>query len=135
MSQENVETFKRVAEVGAHFDAEAIISDMDPAVEWYPALPSLLGGEGAVYRGHEGVREVMRDLGESFAESHMEFPDIRDLGDEVVALGRIRTVGNESGAVTESPLAYVVKFKNGKVTHVRAYLAHEAALEAAGLSE
>ena len=42
---------------------------------------------------------------EAFAESHMEFPEIRDLGDRIVAIGRLRARGRESGAetVTLSP--------------------------------
>ena len=134
MSEENVETFKRVEEAGADLDAEAICEHMDADVEWHPSLPALLG-RTAVYRGHEGVRGLMRDFGESFAEVRMEFPDIRDLGDEVLAIGSIRTVGKASSAVTDSPLAYLVTFKSGKATHVRSFLDHQEALEAAGLSE
>ena len=65
----------------------------------------------------------------------MEFSEIRDLGDQVLALGHIRVIGKQSGVETKSPLAYIVKFKSGKATHVRAFLDHAEALEAAGLSE
>jgi hypothetical protein len=55
-----------------------------------------------VYRGHEGVPEMFRDFYDVFAEIDVEFSEIRDLGDRVVAIGRIRTRGKESGAETES---------------------------------
>ncbi len=135
MSEENVQAFKRLAKAGTRFDAEAILQDTDANVEWHPVMPALLGGARTAYRRHEGVRELMRDFGESFAEARMEFTDIRELDDGVLGLGVIRAVGKESGAVTESPFGYVVKFKNGKATYVRAYLDHREALEAAGLSE
>jgi ketosteroid isomerase-like protein len=134
MSQENVETFKRTSEVGPRFDVEALIAEMDPNVEWHAGLlASLAGEQAAVFRGHDGVREMFRDFQDAFAESHMEFPDIRDLGDRVVGLGLFRNRGKASGAEVVSPIAYVVDFRDGKVAHVQTYLDHQQALEAAGL--
>jgi ketosteroid isomerase-like protein len=95
----------------------------------------MLGGEPTVYRGHEGVRELLRDTDETLAEIHVEFSEIRDPGDQIVAIGHIHTRGKASGAVTESPLGYVADFRDGKVTRIRTYLDPQEALEAAGLSE
>ena len=133
MSQENVEAFSRAFEAGSRFDAEAVLEGLHPDVEWHAMLP-MLGGD-AVYRGHEGVRAWLRDLEEAFAETHLEFPEIRDLGDRIVAIGRLRARGRESGAETEMPIAYVVEFKNRKGFRVRTYLDPKEALEAAGLRE
>ena len=55
----------------------------------------------------------------------MEFRDIRELGDRVVGLGRVRSVGKKSGVETESQFAFVVDFKNGKAMCIRSYLYHE----------
>ena len=98
-------------------------------------MPQSLGGELAVYRGEEGVRRLIWELREAFAESHMEFPDIRDLGARVIGLGRVRSVGKQSGIETESPFAFVIDFMDGKASCVRSYVDHERALEAVGLSE
>ena len=103
MSQENVEDFERGLEAGNRRDVEALLEELEPEVEWHPALPVLVGGEATVYRGHEGVREMLRDLNEAFAEIHIEISEIRDLGDRLVAIGRTRARGKESGAETESP--------------------------------
>jgi hypothetical protein len=43
--------------------------------------------------------------------------------------------GNESGAITESSIAWIVEFKSGKVIRVREYLDPKKALEAVGLRE
>ena len=99
------------------------------------ALHALLGGEQTVFRGHDGVREMLRDLNEAFDEIHIEISEIRDLGDRLVAIGRTRARGRESGAQTESPIAWVVELKNGKATSLQAYLDPTEALKAAGLSE
>jgi ketosteroid isomerase-like protein len=135
MSQENVEAFKRGVEAYNRRDAHALVHDLDPTVEWHPALLVMLGGEATVYHGHEGVRELLRDIDDTLAEIHVEFSEIRDPGEQVVAIGRIRTRGKASGALTESPLGYVADFRNGKVIRIRTYLDPSEALEAAGLSE
>ena len=68
-------------------------------------------------------------------EIHVEFSEVRDLGDQVLGVGRIRTRGKASGVVTEAPLGYVADFRGGKVTRVRTYLDAREALESAGLLE
>ena len=121
MSQENVEAFKRGLEAGNRGDVETLLEVLDPEVEWHSALHALLGGEQTVFRGHDGVREMLRDLYEAFGEIHIEISEIRDLGDRLVAIGRTRTRGKESGAETETPLALVTEVKNGKTISIRGY--------------
>ncbi len=88
-----------------------------------------------MYRGHQGVQRGIRELEEAFSEIQAEQSEIRDLGERVVAIGQHRARGKESGAITESPLAWIVEFKSGKVIRVREYLDPKEALEAVGLSE
>jgi ketosteroid isomerase-like protein len=114
MSQENVEAFKRVFEAENRRDVEVVIAELDPDVEWHAALP-LLGGD-AVYRGHDRVREFLPEIWDVLADTAFGFPDIRDLGDRVVALGHFRGRGEASGVLTGGPFAYVVDFKGGKAT-------------------
>ena len=135
MSQANVEPFKRAVEAVNRRDIEAMLEEYDPAVEIHPALHVMLGGEATVYRGHEGVRESLRNADEALDELHYEFSEIRDLGDRLVAIGRVRARGRKSGAETESPLGYVVQFKNGKMARLWSYLDPKEALEAAGVRE
>jgi ketosteroid isomerase-like protein len=135
MSQENVEAFKRGLEAGNRGDVETLLEELDPAVEWHSALHALMGGEQTVFRGHQGVRKMLRDLNETFAEIQIEIAEIRDLGDRLVAIGRTRTRGKASGAETVTPLALVTEIKNGKTISVRAYLDPKEALEAVRLRE
>jgi ketosteroid isomerase-like protein len=78
---------------------------------------------------------MLRDLNEAFGEIHIEISEIRDLGDRLVAIGRIRVRGKASGAETETPLALLTEVENGKTISIRGYLDPAEALEAAGLSE
>jgi ketosteroid isomerase-like protein len=135
MSEENVAAFKRVVDAANHRDVEAALEELDPEVEWHPVIQMLLGGEATMYRGREGVRDVLREADEAWAETHYEFSEIRDLGDRIVAIGRFRARGKESAAEVESPLAYIVQFKNGKAIRMWSYFDPNEALEAAGLQE
>jgi uncharacterized protein len=135
MSQENVEVVRRTADAYNRGDIDAALEDVDPEIEWHPLLPGLLGREATVYRGHEGVRQVVRDLDEAFTELEAEQSEVRDLGEQVIAIGHFRGRGRESGAKTETAIVWLVDFRNGKAVRVREYLDPEEALKAAGLSE
>jgi ketosteroid isomerase-like protein len=133
MSQENVEAFKRALEAATRRDLEALLELLDPDVEWHSRLP--LAGRDSVHRGPEAVREFLVETWELLAETYFEFPQVLDAGAEVVALGHFGGRGATSGVETKMLFAYVVEFKAGKVVRVRAYLDHDEALQAAGLSE
>ena len=135
MSQENVEAFNRAVDAFDRQDFEAMLEELDAAVEWYDAAPMLLGGEATVYRGHEGVRDLWRDLDDVFEARRVEYTEIRDLGGRVLATGRLHARGKGSGAEVESPYGIVCDFENGKAIRVRTFLDADKALEAAGLSE
>jgi ketosteroid isomerase-like protein len=135
MSQQNVEAFKRFADGNNRRDVEAMLEELDADVEWHSAILGSLRGEATVHRGHDGVREMLRDLYDAFSEFQVEFSEIRDLGDRIVAIGRWVTRGGESGVETTPPLASVVDFKNGKAIRVRSYLDPKEALAAVGLRE
>jgi ketosteroid isomerase-like protein len=135
MSQENVEALQRGVEAFNRRDVDTLLAELDPDVDWYDVFQVMLGGEAAVFRGEEGVRELFRDFDESFAELHLEFWEIRDLGDRIVAIGDIRMLGRQSGAQIESPIGSIIQFKKGKAIRIRSYLDVQETLEAAGLRE
>jgi ketosteroid isomerase-like protein len=135
MSQENVEAFKRGIEAGNRRDFDAMLEELDPAVEWHPAVQEGLRGEATVFRGREEVRKGFQNLVEAFDDLRVEVSEFRDLGDELLAFGRVHAHGTESGVEIDSPLAWLVRAKNGKAIWVRTYLDPKEALEAAGLRE
>ena len=135
MSQENVEAIRRATDAYNRGDIDAVLEELDPEVEWHPLLQVLLGGEATVYRGHEGVRELYRDLDEAFTELQAEQSKFRDLGEQVVAMGHFRGRGRESGASTETAIVWLVEFRHDKAVRIREYLDPAEALEAAGLRE
>jgi ketosteroid isomerase-like protein len=60
---------------------------------------------------------------------------VRTVGDQVVVVGGCAGRGKASGVVTDSPLAWVVTVRDGKITSHRGFRTADETLEAAGLSE
>ena len=135
MSQENVEAFKRFTAAQNRRDVAAMLDELDPEVEWHSVIMGSLSGEATVFRGRDGVRDMLRNLYEAFDEFKVEYPEIRDLGDRLVAFGRWTSRGEASGAETAAPVAPVVDFRNGKAIRVWTYFDSQQALEAVGLRE
>ena len=133
MSEENVESFKRGTEAYNRRDLDELLKTLDPEVEWHSALLIPFGGAATVSRGHDGVRELLDEVYEALAEIHLDYSKIRDLGDRIVGIGRIRTRGKHSGAVTALAFGTVTDMKNGKAIRIWTYLDPQEALEAAGL--
>ena len=90
---------------------------------------------GAGLFGHAGVREFFRDFGDHFDELHWEYPDIRDLGDRVLAIGTFRARGRGSGAEVETPIGVLTDYEDGIAIRVWSTGDPSEVLEAAGLSE
>jgi ketosteroid isomerase-like protein len=135
MSEENVRAFNRAIAAYNRRDVDAFLEAFDPMAETHPLTLAMFGQEATVYRGHEGIRQFIRDVDEVLPGLQVEPLEARDLGERVVASGRLRARGRASGAEIESPISWVVEFKDGRVIRMSDYLDPKEALEAAGLSE
>ena len=135
MSQANAEALQRGLAAYDSRDVEALLKECAADVEWESALVKGLDGETTVYRGHDGIRDLFREVDHAFEEFRIGFGDIRDLGDRIVASGWMRVRGRASRVAIESPVSFVADFRNGKAIRFRSFLDWRDALEAAGLSE
>ena len=81
------------------------------------------------------MERLFDDIAEHFDSLKVECPDVRDLGDRVLALGTSRLTGKGSGVETELPFTVVASFSGGRMTHFTDFGDRDQALEAAGLSE
>jgi ketosteroid isomerase-like protein len=131
---ECTEAFNRFARTPAALDRAAVGSWLgfyDPDVRFEPQQSALQGG----YVGHEGLRQWLADLVEHYGSGRLDFADVRDLGDRVLALGTLRVTGRGSGIEIDVPAAIVATFRDGLITHIKDHGYHDQALEAVGLSE
>jgi uncharacterized protein len=134
MSEEKVEQLARqVMDALSRRDLPRMIELTDPDVEWRSFFAEL--GEGGVYRGHEGTRRYIDDLGDAWETVRAEVDDGLSVGDLALLVGRIHYRGRGSGVETESPAGWVLRFRKGRVIYFRAFREPEQALAAAGLRE
>jgi hypothetical protein len=64
----------------------------------------------------------------------VDVSEVRDLGETVLVIARLRAHGEASGVDLEGPVAYVFEFDGNLARTVRGYLNPQQALEAVGLS-
>jgi ketosteroid isomerase-like protein len=86
------------------------------------------------YHGHEGLRRWWANVDATFEEFEASIDEVRDEGDVVLALGRLRA-RFRSGITLDTEVGWVFRFSNGLAVWGRAYQSHADALQAAGLSE
>jgi ketosteroid isomerase-like protein len=142
MSEQNVELVKRLLEMFARREHEAVFEFYDPDIEWDASNFGMDSASGVpddlrgIYHGHEGVRTYWRRWLQAWADLDFEVHDVVDGGDDVVALIRNqRQWGRRSGIVTEMPpYGLVFTIRDGKVIRWRAFSDERSALMAAGLT-
>jgi ketosteroid isomerase-like protein len=133
MSQENVDIAGEVVEAVAQKNIERLIELTDPEVEWHSVFAGL--GEGGVYRGHDGIRRYISDLGDAWENMRANIDQVLSIGTVVLMVGRLHYHGRGSGIETEAPLGIVAKFHQGRIVYMRAFQEPEQALMSVGLSE
>src|SRR5215207_8988609 len=124
MSQENVELVRGLLEAFRRRDHDRAFDFYDPDLEWDATAGGDVNPELArVYRGHDGVRSYWREWLSAWKDLEFEIEDVRDGGDEIVALiCNQRQWGRHSGVVTElPPYGLVFTFRDGKVVRWRFY--------------
>jgi ketosteroid isomerase-like protein len=131
VSQENVDLMREGIDGMNRRDLEHVLRTFHPEVRFEHRLAALQGR----FVGIEGVKGWHEDLADSFDTWHIDCPDIRDLGDRVLALGSLRATGRESGVETEMPFTVVARIKDGLAIEFTDSGDREQALSAVGLSE
>jgi ketosteroid isomerase-like protein len=131
MSQENLELFRKGMDAFLLGDIEPLLETSHPEIEWYPFSAQVEGD--VAYQGHEGVRQWWANLTDTFEEFEASIDEVRDQGEVVLALGRLRA-RFRSGITLDTEVGWVFRFHSGLAVWGRAYQSHSEALAAAGLS-
>jgi ketosteroid isomerase-like protein len=88
-----------------------------------------------VYRGHDGIRQWVADLEETFSELRFEPREFLPRG-EVVFVGALASGrGRGSGVPLEYEVFFVFGIRDGSAMRAEGYLNREQALEAAGMAD
>jgi hypothetical protein len=117
----NVDRCRRSYEAFARGDMDAVVADMDDAIEWHQAqgLP-----HGGLHRGLADVRRAIFDPldAEWWEEFHADPDEFLEAGDEVVVLGRYRGIAKGTGKELDVPYVHVWSFRDGKAVRFRQFL-------------
>jgi ketosteroid isomerase-like protein len=132
VSEANVELVRRAFDAFAARDVEAALEVMHEDVEFLPVTANLTTG-GVPYRGHDGMTRYLDDVSQVWEELRVYPSELRDLGDVVVALGRMH--GRGGGMIIDRPTGWLWRFRTGKIVFCRVYASQEEALRAAGLGD
>jgi uncharacterized protein len=131
MSEENVETVRRVLEARNRGDIDVVMTYAAPDIEF--DLSASAGTFAGVYTGHQALRRLWAAWSEVFSEMNWEAEEYIDAGDAVVVPVRFHSRGRGSGVETVTRAVHVYWLKDGRVVRYRQLQTRAAAFEAAGL--
>jgi uncharacterized protein len=132
MSEENVEVVKRLYRAWGAGNPEEALWLMAPDVVWIAIEDA---PDAGTYRGTAGVLAYFGDWLQDFEDLRMDFDELIEAGEFLIAVQRGRARGKRSGVDVDLRYAVVYEFADGRITRVREFRTKEQALEAAGLSE
>ncbi len=98
MSQESVEAGSRMMDAFNRRDIDAFVEPTTADFEWFPALGMAV--EGSSFRGREGVEGYFEALHATWEEVRLVAEEVRDLGESVLWLGRIKGRGRPACATS-----------------------------------
>jgi ketosteroid isomerase-like protein len=131
MSKENVELVRSVFEAYNRRDFDAALAVGHDSISWR----TLFSVETDVLRGKQEIRVAWERQIEAL-DVHIDVVELTPLDEtRVLAVGKWRGRGSESGAPVEQTAVQVFTVEDGRLRSVETYASRAEALEAAGLSE
>jgi ketosteroid isomerase-like protein len=131
MSQENVELVRAVFDAFNRRDFDAALDLGHDSISWR----TLFSVETDVLRGKQEIRVAWERQIEAL-DVHIEVVELTPLDEtRVLAVGKWRGRGSESGAPVEQTAVQVFTVEDGRLRSVETHASRDEALEAVGLSE
>jgi ketosteroid isomerase-like protein len=127
----NVELVSRVFDDWrlGEVDEIEIRSVYHPDVEFKPLRAATEG----TYRGIAGIETFVADTEEIFEKFDFHY-ELLDVGERVLAWGKIHVRARASGIETDIPMGGVFEFRDGKIVRWEDFGSKDKALEAVGLA-
>jgi ketosteroid isomerase-like protein len=124
MSQENVEIVNTFLNV----DVDEALTYVDPGVFWNPIeeLPT---------QGLEAMRAALEHWRGEWDDYKVMPEEFVDVGDQVVAMVRLRGRGRGSGVEIDARFYDVYTLRDGKIVRMDQFTERSEALQAVGLEE
>jgi uncharacterized protein len=134
MSQQNVETVRRIYDAFQRDDWGSALEFVSPDIELHGTSGGL--SEGSVARGIPAVRQMFEAWdAEAWEETRLSPREFIDAGDQVVVMQHELRRGRGSGVEVESETAVLFELRDGRVIRTQGFMHQGEALKAAGLQD
>jgi ketosteroid isomerase-like protein len=133
VSDDNAEIVRRTFDAWYRRDLPELLKLYDEEVSIMPLTGTRVESGG--YRGHEGAAEYLEEIEEVWGEMRPYADDLHASGDTVVVIGGCQVRGRESGAETDTAMAWVIRLKEGRIVSTRAFPDASGALAEAELED
>jgi ketosteroid isomerase-like protein len=131
-SSENADVVRAFTKAFNAGDVDGVIAVCDPQVEFQSTFAAV---GGAVYRGHDGIREWHRDLEETWGEDiRSDLETLFEVGERMLVFTVLHGRGEQSGAEVDLPAAMVIRLRNGLLVGFRGYSHRDDALDDLGVT-
>lgn len=128
----NAEIVKALYDAFGRGDVPAVLSMLDPAIEWNEA-ENFLYAEGNPYRGPQAVADGVFKRIVSDVDNFAVLPERFTVGtDTVVVEGRYRGTMKATGTPVDAQFAHVWELRDGKIVGFQQYTDTKQWAEAAG---
>ena len=111
-------------------DVAAVLACFDVGAMFEPLSTSVRNREPSEALGHTGLRRYFEDLEATWDVFHIQVNELREQGDHVAAVGRIRAVAGAAGFDSDDPIGFVMRLRDGLVVWGKTYRTPEEALAA-----
>ena len=131
MSEANIETLRRAAVAANKRDVSILDELFAPGIFWRTknTAVDLVGS----YQGIDEVKAFFARWDQAWEDWDWDYPEMRAIGDTVLARLHLWGRGRNSGLESESDVWQLWTFRNGKVIYYEDFGSKQEALEAAGL--
>jgi ketosteroid isomerase-like protein len=131
MSEQNIQTMRTVIEAFNRRDGNAFAGCLSDDAE---IVPIRVAVEGTTYRGANAAQLYCAAVEDSWEGLRWELEDVRSGDDWVLALGRIRGRGRDSGVEIDAHGGWLASFEDGLITRFQTFPERGQALRSAGLT-
>ncbi len=130
MSAKAEELVRKAYDAFSKRDLEALRGIADPQIEIH-TVTGMVAGRSEPYRGHEGLVEYLRDVGEMWDEIELRPTEFRELSKgRLVVFGRVRA--RRELAVIDAPNAWLWEVGEDRIRSARVFGDPQAARELLG---
>jgi ketosteroid isomerase-like protein len=130
MSAKAEELVRQAYQAFSKRDLDALREIADPRIEIH-TVTGMIAGRSEPYRGHDGLVEYLRDVGETWDEIELLPTDFHELSDSrLVVFGRVRA--RRELAVIDAPNAWLWEVGEGRIRSARVFGDPQSARELLG---